>query len=118
MRPIVIITLLVAVLASSMEGRSQSREDFGQPSSKSIHIFPNPTNNLSEYVNVRVAPFSSEKVKLSLHNIIGNEISVETEVVDEHELRMRIKELASGYYFVTVKDEISNFRGTYKLLIK
>jgi hypothetical protein len=118
MRPILIITMFVTMLASSLEGKSQGRDDFGQPSSKSIHIFPNPANNLSEYINVRVAPFSSQKVKLSLHNIIGNEINVETEVVDEHELRMRIKELASGYYFVTVKDEISNFRGTYKLLIK
>jgi hypothetical protein len=118
MRPLLVIIMFVALMASSLEGRSQGREDFGQPLSKSIHIFPNPANNLSEYINVRVAPFSSQKIKLSLHNIIGNEINVDTEVVDEHELRMRIKELASGYYFITVKDEISNFRGTYKLLIK
>jgi hypothetical protein len=106
------------MLASSLDGKSQGHDDFGQPSAKSVHIFPNPASDLSEYINVRVAPFNSQKVKLSLHNIIGNEINVETEVVDEHELRMKIKELASGYYFVTVQDEISNFRGTYKLLIK
>jgi hypothetical protein len=118
MRVVIIIGLVVALLTSSIEGKSQYREDFagGPPSiSKSIHIYPNPTNE-SDYVNVGVAPFKSNKIRLALHNIIGNELPVEIEIVDEHELRVRVKDLPSGYYLLTVKDMESSFRGTYKIL--
>jgi hypothetical protein len=117
MRPIIIV-LFLAMLTLAIEGRSQAREEFGTPVAKTVNIYPNPAGDQSEYINVRVGSLKSDNVKLSLHNIIGNQINVETEVIDEHELRMRIKELAAGYYFVTVRDEASNFRCTYKVLKK
>jgi hypothetical protein len=119
MRPILIIGILVVIVSSSFEGRAQYREDFpGGPQniSKLIHIYPNPTTDYSDFVNVRVAPLKSSKVKLTLHNIIGNEIPIDAEAMDEHELRIRVKELSSGYYLLTVKDTESNFRATYKIL--
>ena len=115
MRPLILIGLIVALFTSSLESKAQ---DFGgTPSiSKSIHIYPNPTNDFTDYVNVKVAPLKSHNIKLVLHNIIGNEVSVDTEVVDEHELRIKVKDLASGYYLLTVQDQGSNFRGIYKIL--
>ena len=106
------------LLVSAFEGRAQDLTGGQQSLSKTIRIYPNPTNQASEFVNVKVSPLKSDMVKLSLHNIIGNEIRTETEIVDEHELRMRIKELSAGYYIITVKDEVSNFRVAYKLLIR
>ena len=119
MRSVIIIGLVFALSFSAMRGNAQVREEYaGVPTSlsKAINIYPNPTNESSDYVNVRVAPFKSQNIKLSVHNIIGNEIPVEVEVVDEHELRIRVKELSSGYYLLTVKDHETNFRGTYKIL--
>jgi hypothetical protein len=118
MRPFIIIGLVAALIASSIEGRSQFREEIlGGPNlSKSIHIYPNPTNESSDYVNIKVAPLKAQKIKLTLHNIIGNQLDVETEIVDEHELRIRIKDLASGYYLIAVNDQETHFRGTYKIL--
>ena len=121
MRFILVIIMFVAMVASSLEGKAQSREEYGNGTpalAKLIKIYPQPASDQTEYLNVRVAPLKANKVKLSLHNIIGNQINVETEIVDEYELRMRIKELAAGYYFVTVKDEDSDFRCTYKVLRK
>ena len=80
---------------------------------KSVHIFPNPA---TEYVHVKVDELPAEKVQLTLHNIIGNEVEVEKEIVNEHELRVRVKDLASGYYLIALKDDDSKFRGTYKFL--
>ena len=114
---IITILTICGMLGLALEGRSQEHTD-PQSISKSIRIYPNPTNQTADFINIRVASLKSQKVKLALHNIIGNEIPVETEVVDDHELRMRIKELSAGYYLVTVKDEDSNFRGIYKILIR
>lgn len=118
MRSLIIIGIIAVMAASSLEVKAQYHDEFGGPQSisKLIHIYPNPANDYSDYVNVKVAPLKSNRVKLVLHNIIGNEMPVETEVVDEHELRIRIKELSSGYYLLTVSDDESNFRATYKIL--
>jgi hypothetical protein len=80
---------------------------------RSVHLFPNPA---TEFVDVKLDQFPAHKVKLTVHNIIGNELQVETEVLDEHMIRVKVKDLVSGYYLLAVKDEESNFRGTYKFL--
>jgi hypothetical protein len=81
--------------------------------SKTVHLFPNPA---TEDVFVELDHFPAEKVNLTVHSIIGNKLDVETEVVSEHVIRVRVKDLAAGYYLLAVKDEDSNFRGTYKFL--
>lgn len=85
---------------------------------KSVHIYPNPA---SEFLHVKIDKIPVEKVKLSLHSIIGNQMEIESEIVDdvEHEgkvIRVRVKDLAAGYYLLAVKDDESKFRGTFKFL--
>lgn len=80
---------------------------------KSVHLFPNPA---TEFVDVQLDQFPAAKVELTVHNIIGNELQVETEILEENLIRVKVKDLASGYYLLAVKDEESNFRGTYKFL--
>lgn len=80
---------------------------------KSVHLYPNPT---TEFVHIRLESINIDHVKVSLHNIIGNELHIETERIDDHELRIRVKDFDAGYYLVALKDDQSNFRGTYKFL--
>lgn len=80
---------------------------------KSVHLFPNPA---TEWVDVKLDEFPAEKVILTVHNIIGNKLEVETEIRGEHLIRVNVKDLSSGYYLLAVKDEESKFRGTYKFL--
>ncbi|HYC84198.1 MAG TPA: T9SS type A sorting domain-containing protein, partial [Chryseosolibacter sp.] len=77
------------------------------------HIFPNPA---VEYVHVRTVDVPASKIKLAVHNILGNKMEIETEIVDEYELRVRVKDLSSGYYLLAIKDEDAKFRGTFKFL--
>ena len=81
--------------------------------SRSVHLFPNPA---TEYVNVKLDHFPAENVEITVHNIIGNELQVQTEVIEGNVIQVKVKDLASGYYLLAVKDEESNFRGTYKFL--
>jgi hypothetical protein len=115
------LTLISALffLASGVATYAQSREGSAFATektdiAKTISVYPNPATN--DYVYVKLDVLKAEKVKLTLHNIIGNEIATETEVVSEHEVRVRIKDLASGYYLLAVREDEAKFRGTYKFL--
>ena len=118
MRGIGVIIFLIAGVLGSVKTVAQDSDNFStRPERadmiKSVHIFPNPA---VEFVHVKFDQANVQHVTLTLHNIIGNEIQIETEVVDEHELKIRVKDLSVGYYLIAVRDNDTNFRGTYKFL--
>jgi hypothetical protein len=84
-----------------------------QDISKSVSIFPNPA---IEYLNVKFENPIARKTKLTVHNVIGNIVEVETETIDEFEIRIKVKDLPVGYYLLAVRDEGSNTRSTIKFL--
>ncbi|HMJ70829.1 MAG TPA: T9SS type A sorting domain-containing protein [Cyclobacteriaceae bacterium] len=79
----------------------------------SISIFPNPA---IEYLNVKFDNPIAKKAKLTVHNVIGNTVEVESETIDDHEIRLKVKDLPVGYYLLAVRDEESNSRSTIKFL--
>ena len=83
--------------------------------SKEVQVFPNPA---IEYVHVRLESVKAEKVKVTLHNILGSEVPAETELVSEHELKVWVKELSAGYYFLALKEEQSGLHRIYKIVKK
>lgn len=80
---------------------------------KSITLYPNPA---IEFIDINLSILQAGNVQLTLHNIIGNEIPIESEILEEHKIRVRVKDLATGYYLLAVRDEQSKFRGTYKFI--
>lgn len=109
--------ILVLTLAGGAFAQGPGSSVFEQggraETSKSVHLYPNPT---TEFVHIRLESINIDHVKVSMHNIIGNELPIETEKIDDHELRIRVKDFDSGYYLLALRDEQSNFRGTYKFL--
>ena len=83
---------------------------------KHVQLYPNPS--VDEWINVKIESVSAEKVEISMHNIIGNKLPVESEVVSEHVLRVKVKDLAAGYYFLALRENESGLRGTYKFVKK
>jgi hypothetical protein len=112
---------LIVILASTIQlVRAQSIHTDEQPMAmdqrdpiKLVHIFPNPA---TEYLHVKLEHVAAAKAKITVHTIIGNEMPVETEIVDEHEIRIRVKDFVSGYYLLAVKDDDAKIRGTFKFL--
>jgi hypothetical protein len=76
-------------------------------------LYPNPA---VEYINVSFEEPIAKEARLTVHNIIGNPLELETELIDEHELRIRVKDLPTGYYIVVIRDEQTNRRSTLKFL--
>jgi hypothetical protein len=106
-----------ALILTIQVGFAQGKDEVffgGRPDPvKSIQVYPNPA---TEFVSIKFEVPQAKKVKLVFHNILGNTIELESEIVDEHEIKVRVKDLTTGYYFISVQDEHTNFKSTYKFL--
>ena len=114
--------IVVFLMAFAVQLYSQHREEARQATpygidrsenSQDIQLYPNPA---PDYVYVKLGSLHANDVKLSVMNVIGSDLTPEVETVNEHEMRVRVKEMAPGYYFLAVKDEASRFKGIYKFL--
>ena len=76
-------------------------------------LYPNPA---VEYLHVAFEEPVAREAKLTVHNIIGNVLDVETETIDDHEIRIKVKDLPVGYYIVAIRDERTNSRNNLKFL--
>ncbi|GIV36099.1 MAG: hypothetical protein KatS3mg032_0478 [Cyclobacteriaceae bacterium] len=112
----VYFTALLMILGCAWGAGAQTlREMHSQGTDIQVSVFPNPATD--DYVYVRFSePLNAGFVRLHLYNIIGNELPVEAEVVNDHELRIRIKDLLAGYYLLGLREERTRFKGTYKFL--
>jgi len=108
---------LICVLTSAMATLGQVKDDpFSQrpvDPIKSVAIFPNPA---TEFISVKFEAPIAKQIRLTVHNVIGNTMELESEVLDEHEIKLKVKDLATGYYLISLKDERLNLSGTYKFL--
>ncbi len=96
-----IVSLLLTVAATAAMG--QATEPLSAATVdvlKSAHVYPNPA---SEFVHVKFEQPIAREVNLELHSIIGNSLEVDAEVIDDFEVRVRVKDLPSGYYLLDVK---------------
>jgi hypothetical protein len=110
-----VLGIVVILIGFHLAGFGQVPESNSHYSiSKAISVYPNPT--VDDYIHVKLDVLKAATVRLALHNIIGSEVPTESEIVNEHEVRIRIKDLASGYYLLAVRDDETKFRGTYKFL--
>ena len=108
-----LIFLLTSGISLAQGIDAQSIQTENSDISKSITLYPNPS---TDYVHVKLGMLNSNQAKLSMRNILGSEITIESEIIDDHELRVRVKDLPTGYYLLAVRDEATQFRGTYKFL--
>jgi hypothetical protein len=105
--------LLLTTIVSMGQGKEEPFFQRGPDPVKSVSIFPNPA---VEFVSVKFEAPVAKQVRLTVHNVIGNTMELENEVIDEHEIKIRVKDLATGYYLISVKDERINLSSTYKFL--
>ena len=80
---------------------------------KSMQFFPNPA---TDYLTLKLESPQARKVKLSVFTIIGNTVDVESEVVDDFEIRIKVRDLSSGYYLLAMHNPETNAKHTYKFL--
>jgi len=82
---------------------------------KAVQIYPNPA---TDYLTIKFESPVAKSSKLAFHSIIGSSIELEQEVIDDSEIRVKVKDLPVGYYIIAVHDPQNNSRAIYKFLKK
>ncbi len=106
------LIILSFALAASFSGFAQisSGDDiFGE---SKISIYPNPA---VEYIVVELDQ-SLQGATVELSSMLGNKIFIEPEELGIGKYRIFLKDFATGYYFLIVKDENTRFKKAYKFL--
>jgi hypothetical protein len=111
-------TVIFSVIIGTALAQAPAGNVYGQPEradiSKSVKIYPNPAGD--EFIHIHVENANLTETKVSLHNIIGNEMRVEKDLIDENTLRIKVKDLATGYYLIGLNDDRQKLKGIYKFL--
>jgi len=95
-----LVGLLVCVATLAMAQAPEALASTGQDVLKEAHVYPNPA---IEYLNLKFEQPIAREVNLELHSIIGSRLEAETEIIDDYEVRIRVKDLPSGYYLLDVR---------------
>jgi len=105
------LVIFALLMAGKVRGQSEAA---GQKTRlKSVSVYPSPA---TEFLQVRFESPQDKNIAVAVHNIIGNALDVELEWVDDFELQLRVKDLPTGYYLLTLKDERSQERHVVKFL--
>lgn len=108
-----IVLILIAAMACHASFAQKDDGFFVTDPVKLVQVYPNPA---TEFVNIKFEGPEARKARIDLRNIIGSEQVLEAEIIDDYEIRVRVRDLATGYYFLAVRDEHANIHSTYKFL--
>jgi Secretion system C-terminal sorting domain len=78
---------------------------------KVVQVFPNPA---TEFLSIKFETPIAKKVSFTVHNVIGNEMDITPELLDEYQVQIKVKDFHEGYYFVSMQMESS--KATHKFL--
>ena len=110
------VTVTVALGQSpAPDGGFSANNQPPQELAKSVKLYPNPA---IEYVSVKFETPQAKKVKFSLHNIIGSEMPLESEVIDDYEVHIKVKDFSTGVYLLSIKNDVTGYKSAYKFLKK
>ena len=101
-------TLLAGFGAFSQDGGN----GFGDEQENQISVYPNPA---VEFIMVQLDS-DLRNAKFELNSMIGNKLQIQTEEVGPGKYKIPVKELATGYYFLIVKNEEKRFKKAFKFL--
>jgi len=108
----VFVAVLISITAFGQKAELVSA-GFDTANRPVISIYPNPA---TDFISVRSESTDLRSARFVLYTIIGNEIQVEPEFPENDEVRIRVKDLPSGYYLLAIRMEESGFRTTRKFL--
>ena len=67
-------------------------------------------------INLILILYRTILCEFELNSMIGNKLIIDPEELGYGKYRISLKDFATGYYFLIVKDEDSRFKKAYKFL--
>ena len=110
-----LLSIIVLIAGHACFGQAHDESFRAGDPAKLVEVYPNPA---TDYLIVKFEAPVAKTSKLAFHSIIGSSIELEQEAIDDFEVRVRVKDLPTGYYIVVVHEPQNNSRGIYKFLKK
>ena len=104
------LIILSFALLASVSVMAQS--SFGSDQEAKISIYPNPA---VEFLVVQIDG-DFQNTQFELNSMIGNRLIIQPEEVGYGKYKIPVKDLATGYYFLVIKNEDKRFKKAYKFL--
>ncbi|WP_462252260.1 T9SS type A sorting domain-containing protein [Ekhidna sp.] len=104
--------LIILTFALFLCGASFAQEGSNLAQDADISIYPNPA---VEFIMIQIDG-KFENAEFELNSMIGNKLQIKPEEVGIGKYKIQVKDLATGYYFLVVKDEEKRFKKAYKFL--
>jgi hypothetical protein len=109
--------LAIIIILSSFAVYSQKPQEqvSGSDLTKGVSVYPNPA---SDFINVKFEFADPNEVRLVLYTIIGTQVAIEPEILESREIRLKIKDLPSGFYILAFHHESTGTKSSRKFLKK
>ncbi|MEP1034878.1 T9SS type A sorting domain-containing protein [Ekhidna sp.] len=104
--------LIILTFALALSGVALAQGGSEELQDAKISIYPNPA---VEFIVVQVDG-DFDNAEFELNSMIGNKLQIKPEEVGIGKYKIQVKDLATGYYFLIVKDEAKRFKKAYKFL--
>ena len=104
--------LIILSFATLLSLNAFSQSSSNQEVETKISIYPNPA---VEFLVVQIVGDMSN-AEFELNSMIGNKLQIRPEEIGIGKFKIPVKDLATGYYFLIVKDEEKRFKKAFKFL--
>lgn len=117
LRIVIILTLILSAFKVQGQGVPENVAAEQQFSNEAISIdqrisfYPNPVD---EFLHINLGELDLKNVEFELYNIIGSDMTIEVEKLNNAEFRVNMKEYGSGYYLIVIKDEVKRYNKAFK----
>ena len=104
--------LIILTFATLLSVTAFSQAGLNQGNEAKISIYPNPA---VEFIVIQIdGDFSN--AEFELNSMIGNKLKIKPEEIGYGKFKITVKDLATGYYFLIIKDEDQRFKKAFKFL--
>ena len=103
--------LLFCVFLLSLSNFSFSQK---KESNSYFEVYPNPA---IDHINIKFNDKSNiTNQSFSIHSLIGNKVNITTENLSDNTIRISLRHLNSGFYFLFLTDKLTERREMVKFL--
>src|SRR5688572_1428648 len=106
---VLVASALIGAFAQSYPATFSERQE----DPKIVRVFPNP---VVDFIHVKVEYAKAQNLKLTLHNIIGNEMRIESKFFDKTKVVIPLKDFPPDIYLLQKKDAETVFQTFPKFL--
>jgi len=111
----ILLFALIIFNISFAQNNSETQSSFAEKELKevktSVDLYPNP---VTDFLHIKIDTENLDNAEFEIYNIIGNSIKIDVEQVNNHQYKIPVRTLASGYYLLIIQDKTTKYNQAFK----